>query len=121
MGATRIVGAGLRLWSENWVPWFVVTLALTGVIAVVTAAVDPWSAVDGTTIWIGERPTYRPDPNALAVVLTLVSVFFLGPWELLITHERRPAGDVLRPTPGLCAARADDRPGCGRSCGSSSS
>ena len=99
MGATRIVGAGLRLWSENWVPWFVVTLALTGVIAVVTAAVDPWSAVDGTTIWIGERPTYRPDPNALAVVLTLVSVFFLGPWELLILTNaalRATFSDPLR-------------------------
>jgi hypothetical protein len=84
MGATRIVGAGLRLWAENWVAWFVVTLALTGTIAVVTAAVDPWSTVNGVTIWIDEVPRYRPDPNALAVVLTLVSVFFLGPWELVI-------------------------------------
>jgi hypothetical protein len=84
MGATQIVGAGLRLWAENWVPWFVVTLALTGVIDVVTAAVDPWSAVDGVTIWIGEAPSYRPDPSALAVVLTLVNVLFLSPWELVI-------------------------------------
>ena len=99
MGATRIVGAGLRLWAENWVPWFVVTLALTGAIAVVTAAVDPWSAVDGVTIWIGERPAYRPAPNALAVVLTLVSVFFLGPWELLILTNaamRATFSDPLR-------------------------
>ena len=99
MGATRIVGAGLRLWAENWVPWFIVTLALTGVIAVVTAAVDPWSAVDGTTFWIGERPAYRPDPNAIAVVLTLLSVFFLGPWELLILTNaalRATFSDPLR-------------------------
>jgi hypothetical protein len=69
------------------------------VIAVVTAAVDPWSAVDGTTIWIGQRPPYRPDPNALAVVLTLVSVFFLGPWELVILTNaalRATFSDPLR-------------------------
>jgi hypothetical protein len=84
MGATRIVGAGIELWAENWVPWFVVTLALTGVIDIVIAAVDPWSAVTGATIWIGEPPLYRPAPSALAVVLTLVSVFFLGPWELVV-------------------------------------
>ena len=99
MGATRIVGAGLRLWAENWVPWFVVTLALTGVIAVVTAAVDPWSAVDGMTIWIGARPTYRPDPNALAVVLTLVNAFLLSPWELVILTNaalRATYSDPLR-------------------------
>jgi hypothetical protein len=99
MGATRIVGAGLRLWAENWVPWFVVTLALTGLIAVVTAAVDPWSAVTGVTIWIGERPAYRPAPNALAVVLTLVSTFLLSPWELVILTNaalRATCTDPLR-------------------------
>lgn len=84
MGATGIVGAGIALWAENWVRWFVVTLALTGVMDVLIASVDPWSAVDGVTIWIGEPPSYRPDPSVLAVVLTLVSVFFLGPWELVI-------------------------------------
>jgi hypothetical protein len=99
MGATRIVGAGLRLWAENWVPWFVVTLALTGLIAVVTAAVDPWSAVTGVTIWIGERPAYRPAPNALAVVLTLVNTFLLSPWELVILTNaalRATYSDPLR-------------------------
>jgi hypothetical protein len=99
MGATRIVGAGLRLWAENWVPWFVVTLALTGLIAVVTAAVDPWSAVTGVTIWIGERPAYRPAPNALAIVLTLVNTFLLSPWELVILTNaalRATCSDPLR-------------------------
>jgi hypothetical protein len=99
MGATRIVGAGIELWAENWVSWFVVTLALTGVMDVLIAAVDPWSAVTGVTIWIGEPPSYRPDPSALAVVLTLVAVFFLGPWELVALTRaalRATSSDPLR-------------------------
>jgi hypothetical protein len=84
MGATKIVGAGLRLWAESWFPWFLVTLVMTGTIAVLTAIVDPWSAIYGVEWWLDDRPFPRPDPNALAVLLGLVGTFLLGPWELLI-------------------------------------
>jgi hypothetical protein len=84
MGATTIVGAGLRLWAASWFPWFLVTLVMTGTIAVLTAIVDPWSAIYGIEWWLDDRPFPRPDPNALAVILGLVGTFLLGPWELLI-------------------------------------
>ena len=38
MGAVAIVGAGLRIWSKNWFLWFLVTLAMTGVVLVIIAA-----------------------------------------------------------------------------------
>jgi hypothetical protein len=99
MGAIRIVGAGLRLWAAHWAPWFVVTFALTGVIAVVAAAVDPWSATYGWPVWVGDRPTDR-DPNGLAIVLTLVSVFFLGLWELVILTRAALSETLTEPPRG---------------------
>ena len=84
MGATRIVGAGLRLWAESWFPWLLVSLVMTGSIAVLTAMVDPWSATYGVAWWFGDPPMPRRDPNGLAVLLGLVGTFLLGPWEFLI-------------------------------------
>jgi hypothetical protein len=84
MGVGAIVGAGLRLWSRNWLPWFLVTLVMTGVVSVMIAAADPWTGVYGLEYWVGEEPIPRPDPTALAVILTLVMAFFLGPWEIVI-------------------------------------
>jgi hypothetical protein len=84
MGVGGIVGAGLRIWSENWLSWFLVTLAMTGVIAVIIAAADPWTGTFGVQFWFGQRPFYRPDPTPLAVILTLVLGLFLGPWEIVV-------------------------------------
>ncbi|HEX5937575.1 MAG TPA: hypothetical protein VFZ75_07815 [Actinomycetota bacterium] len=84
MGSTRIVGSGLRLWAESWFPWLLVTLVLTGTVAVSTAVVDPWSATYGVEWWFGDPPVARPDPNGLAVLLGLVGTFLLGPWEFVI-------------------------------------
>lgn len=84
MGIGAIVGAGLRIWAKNWLPWFLVTLAMTGVIAVVIAAADPWTGTYGMDYWFGEEPFPRPDPTVPAVILSLVMAFFLGPWEIVV-------------------------------------
>jgi hypothetical protein len=84
MGATRIVSAGVRVWAESWFPWFLVSLVMTGAIAVLTAVVDPWSATYGVAWWFGDPAIPRRDPNGLAVLLGLVGTFLLGPWEFLI-------------------------------------
>jgi hypothetical protein len=84
MGVGAIVGAGLRIWAKNWLPWFLVTLAMTGVISVVIAAVDPWTGTYGIQYWFGEELIPRPDPTAPAVILSLVLAFFLGPWEIVV-------------------------------------
>lgn len=82
MGA--IVGAGLRIWSKNWFPWFLVTLAMTGAIGVIIAAVDPWTGTFGAKYWFGDQPFSRPDPNTPAVILTVVTGLFLGPWAIVV-------------------------------------
>jgi hypothetical protein len=103
MGVGAVVGAGLRIWAKNWLPWFLVTLAMTGVIAVIIAAVDPWTGTFGADYWFGEQPFSRPDSNALAVILSLVTALFLGPWAivvltrgaLLATFSDQPTGRAL--------------------------
>jgi hypothetical protein len=84
MGAAAIVGAGIRIWTKNWFPWFLVTMVMTGVIAVIIAAVDPWTGTYGVRYWFGEGPFIRPDPTPLAVILSLVLAFFAGPWEIVV-------------------------------------
>lgn len=84
MGAAAIVGAGVRIWSKNWFPWFLVTLAMTGVISVIIAAVDPWTGTYGIRYWFGEESFVPPDPTPLAVILSLVLAFFAGPWEIVV-------------------------------------
>jgi hypothetical protein len=84
MGVGDIVGAGLRIWAKNWLPWFLVTLAMTGVISVVIAAVDPWTGTFGIGYWFGEELTPRPDPTASAVILSIVFAFLLSPWEIVV-------------------------------------
>jgi hypothetical protein len=103
MRAAAIVGAGLRIWTKNWFQWFLVTLSMTGVIAVIIAAVDPWTGTFGVQYWFGEGPFYRPDPTPLAVILSLVLAFFLGPWEIVVltrsalraTFSEPPTGRAL--------------------------
>ena len=84
MGATRIVGAGLRMWAESWLRWFVVALVFTGIPAVLIAAVDPWTSVYGFQWSIDDSFIVRPDPNGFAIAIGLISGLLLGPWELVI-------------------------------------
>jgi hypothetical protein len=84
MGAVAIVGAGLRIWAKNWFVWFLVALAMTGVITVLIAAVDPWTGTFGVQVWVEEPPFSRPDPTPLAVILSLALALFLGPWEIVV-------------------------------------
>jgi hypothetical protein len=100
MGVGAIVGAGLRLWSKNWLPWFLVTLAMTGVVSVMIAAADPWTGIYGFEYWIGDEPIPRPDPTALAVVLTLVMALFLGPWEIVILTRASLRASFSQPPVG---------------------
>ena len=98
-----IVGAGVRIWTKNWFPWFLVSVAMTGVIAVIIAAVDPWTGTFGVQFWFGEQPFSRPDPTPLAVILSLVMGLFLGPWEIVVltrsalraTFSEPPTGRAL--------------------------
>jgi hypothetical protein len=99
MGATRIVGSGLRLWAESWIRWFLVTLVMTGVVAVLTAIADPWSGIYGVEWWVDDPSFARPDPNGFAVLLTLVATLLLGPWEYVILTRaalRSTIGEPLR-------------------------
>jgi hypothetical protein len=84
MGAVAIVGAGLRIWRKNWFVWFLVTLAMTGVVTLIIAWVDPWTGTFGVQFWVGQQPFSRPDPTPLAVLLSLLLAVFLGPWEIVV-------------------------------------
>ena len=84
MGATRTVGAGLRLWSESWPAWAVATLLMTGLIAVLIAIADPWSTTYDYDAWFDDPAFGRSEPSGVAVVLGLVNTFFLGPWLYVI-------------------------------------
>lgn len=101
MGVGAIVGAGLRIWAKNWLPWFLVTLAMTGVISVIIAAVDPWTGTFGVEYRFGDRPFYRPDPTAPAVFLSLVMAFFLGPWEIVVLTRGALRATFSQPPTGL--------------------
>jgi hypothetical protein len=109
MGVGAIVGASLRLWSKNWLPWFLVTLAMTGVVSVIIAAADPWTGIYGFEYWIGEEPIPRPDPTALAVILTLVVAFFLGPWEIVILTRASLRASFSHPPVGRALIGASIR------------
>ena len=109
MRATQIVGAALRLWSENWLRWGLVTLALSGVPSVLEAAIDPWTATYGARYWFGERPFSLPEPDPLASVVGLVTAFLLAPWLYVIlakgtldaASERRPSALIGRTIRGV--------------------
>lgn len=100
MGATRIVGAGLRLWIESWPAWAVVTLLLTGVIAILVAIADPWSTTYGYDAWFDDPAFGRSDPSGVAVVLGLVNTFFLGPWLYVILSRAALHATVEAPLRG---------------------
>jgi len=78
MTAPAVVGAGMRLWAENWFRWGLVTLLFTGVANVVIAAVDPTSTYG--TYGMGDPAFAAEDPNVWAILLTLVLVLLLAPW-----------------------------------------
>ena len=100
MGAAAIVGAGLRIWVKNWFAWFIVTLAMTGVVAVIIAWVDPWTGTFGIQFWVGEPPFYRPDPTPLAVILTIALALFLGPWEIVVLTRSALRAALWEPPTG---------------------
>jgi hypothetical protein len=82
MRATAIVGAGMKLWSEHWLRWGLLTLLFTGIASVVGAALDPWASTYGAS-W-GDRPSYVPEGNPLAAIIGLIGGLFLGPWLSVI-------------------------------------
>lgn len=82
MNAPAVLGAGLKLWAQDWIRWGAVTLLFTGVVSIVIAAIDPWMATYGG---YGMAPAIRAhDPNVWAILLTLVQVLLLAPWLALI-------------------------------------
>jgi hypothetical protein len=82
MRATAIVGAGVKLWSEHWLRWGLLTLLFTGIASVAAAALDPWASTYGAS-W-GDRPPYVPEGNLLAGIVSLIGALFLGPWLSVI-------------------------------------
>jgi hypothetical protein len=100
MGATAILAAGIRIWTQNWFPWFLVTIVMTGVIAVIIAAVDPWTGTYGIQYWFGEDPFLRPDPTPLAVILSLVLALFLAPWEIVVLTRCALRATIGEPATG---------------------
>lgn len=99
MGPSAILGAGLGLWAESWFRWFLVTLAMSGLITILIAAVDPWTGTFGVQYWFGDRPFSRPDPTAPAVVLSLVSALLLGPWAVVVLSRGLLRSTVSDPHP----------------------
>jgi hypothetical protein len=81
MNAPAVVGAGMRLWSENWLRWGLITLMFAGTLSVALAALDPQPAL----------PT-QPSPTAVGMdatevsglLLTFVAGLLLGPWLYVI-------------------------------------
>lgn len=82
MGAAAIVGAGLKLWSEHWMRWGLVTLLFSGIAGVVVAALDPWAATYSAS-W-ADRPPSLSEPDPLAAIISLIGGLFLGPWLYVI-------------------------------------
>jgi hypothetical protein len=82
MRATAIVGAGVKLWSEHWLRWGLLTLLFTGIASVVSAALDPWASTYGAS-W-ADRPASLPEASPLAVIVGLLGGLFLGPWLSVI-------------------------------------
>ena len=103
MGATAIVGAGLRLWSEHWLRWAVVTLVFTGIVSVVAAGLDPWAATYSDP-WV-DRPPSAPAANPLAGLVGVIGALFLGPWLYVILAKASLEASL---------GEADDRPLVGR-------
>lgn len=100
MGATAILAAGLRIWTRNWFPWFVVTIVMTGVISVIIAAVDPWTGTYGIRYWFGDPSFIPPDPTPLAVVLSLGLAFVAGPWEIVVLTRSALRATLGEPASG---------------------
>jgi hypothetical protein len=100
MGAAAIVGAGVRIWTKRWFPWFLVTIVMTGVIAVIIAAVDPWTGTYGMRYPFEEGPFLRPDPTPLAVILSLVLALFAGPWEIVVLTRSALRATIGEPATG---------------------
>jgi hypothetical protein len=100
MGAGAIVGAGIRIWTKNWFSWFLVTIVMTGVIAVIIAAVDPWTGTFGVQYWWGDQPFARPDPTLLAVVLSVLMALLLGPWEIVVLTRGALRATFSEPSTG---------------------
>jgi hypothetical protein len=100
MGATRIVGSGLRVWAESWLPWFVITLVFTGIPAVVIAAVDPVSSYYGVESWWDDPLIPTPEPNGFAIAFGLIATLLLGPWELMILTRAALSSTFASPLRG---------------------
>lgn len=100
MGAIRIVGAGLRVWAESWLRWFMIALVFTGIPAVVIAAVDPWTSVYGFQWTFDDSVIVRPDPNGFAIAIGLISGLLLQPWELVILTRAALTSTFTTPLPG---------------------
>jgi hypothetical protein len=83
MRATAIVGAGVKLWSEHWLRWGLLTLLFTGIASVVAAALDPWASTYGAS-WPADRPPGVPEATPLAALVSLIGGLFLGPWLSVI-------------------------------------
>jgi hypothetical protein len=89
MRATSIVGAGLRLWSEHWVRWALVTLLFLGISTVIISALDPWIGtfgLFGEGYWWGggPGPGARQDPHPLGGLITFVEAILLTPWLYVV-------------------------------------
>lgn len=102
MRATSIVRAGLKLWSEHWIRWGLVTLLFSGIASVVAAALDPWAATYSTA-W-ADRPASL-EANPLAPIISVIGALFLGPWLSLILTKASLEASL---------GEADDRPLVGR-------
>jgi hypothetical protein len=83
MKAPAVVGAGMRLWGQDWIRWGLVTLLFTGISNVVIAAIDPWMATYGT--YPMDDPVFAAEePDVLAILLMLVQILLLTPWLYVI-------------------------------------
>jgi uncharacterized membrane protein len=82
MRATAIVGTGMKLWSEHWLRWGLLTLLFIGIASVIAAALDPWASTYGAS-W-SDRPSYVEEVDPLAVLVGVVATLFLSPWLYVI-------------------------------------
>ncbi len=101
MNAPAVVGAGVRLWAQNWLPWGLVTLAFAGILSVALAALNPQPAFPNQVPAVDDALSAT---EVAAILLTAAAGLVLVPW-LSVILTRSSLRATFAPDPGALIGR----------------